>query len=61
MHVRESEIAASMLERQFFMIDSKQVQDGGVQVVHVHFVVNCSMAELVGLAIGDAWLNTATG
>ena len=50
-----------MAIRETLMIDAHEVQDGGVQVVHVHGILGDVVAELVGLAIAGAGLAAATG
>jgi hypothetical protein len=35
-HIGQAEVAALELERQFGMVDAQLVQDGGVQIVHMH-------------------------
>jgi hypothetical protein len=37
-HVRQPVIAATVAVGQFFVIDTKEVQDGGVEIVNVNFV-----------------------
>ena len=55
--IGEAIIPARMAEGQAFMIQPHQVQDGGMQVVHVHFVLRCHVAILVGGPIADAGLD----
>ena len=41
------------------MVQSKQVQDGGVQVVNVNAFLGRQDAVVVGLAVDDAFLDAA--
>ena len=43
------------------MVHSQQVEDGGVQVVHVHLVFDRGMAEFIGLPVAEALLDAAAG
>ena len=55
--IGEAIISAGMAEGQAFVIQPHQVQDGGMQVVHVHFVLRCHVAILVGGPIADTGLD----
>ncbi len=48
-----------MAERQLFVIEARQVQDRGVQVVHVADVLHRVNAELVRIAVGYAAFRAA--
>ena len=61
MHIRQSIIAAAEAIGQFFVVDAHQVQDGGVQVVDVDFVVLGVPAEFVGGAVCHAAFDAAAG
>ena len=52
MNVGQAELSALVLERQAFVINSHQVQDGGVQVVDVDRVLGDVVAERIGLSVG---------
>ena len=41
-----------MLEDEPLVIDAEQMQQRGLEVVHVHAVTNDVVAEVVGLAVG---------
>ena len=41
------------------MVDTHEVQDGGVQVVHMHGILGDVVAEVVGLAVRGARLHAA--
>ena len=43
------------------MFDAHQVQDGRVEVVHVHAVLDDVVAEVVGLAVGHALVDAGAG
>ena len=53
-HVGQPEVAALEAVGQPRVVDAQQVQDRGVQVVDVDRVLDGGVAELVGLAVGDA-------
>ena len=60
MNVRESEIPAGVAVSQCFMIQPHQMQQSGMQIVHMHGFVDCVHAELVGLTVSKATLNPTT-
>src|SRR5579864_3910364 len=44
-HIGEAEVAAAVAEREFLVVHAYQVQQRGVQIVHVHAVIDCVDAE----------------
>ena len=54
MDVGEAEVASLKTVGQLRVIESKEVQHRGVQVVHVDGVFDDVVAEIVGAADGDA-------
>ncbi len=54
MHVGEAEVAALVAEGEALVVEAELVQDGGVEVVHVHGVLGDVEAELVRFAVGEA-------
>src|SRR4051812_48976758 len=60
MDIGEAEITALRTERQLLMVESQQVQDCRLQVVHMHLVFGDAEAEFVGFAIGETGFHTAT-
>jgi hypothetical protein len=60
-HVGQLVMAALKLKRAAGVIDAKAAQYCGVQIVHVHAVADDVIAIFVGLAMGDARADTATG
>jgi hypothetical protein len=58
--VGQSEIATGVTVRKAFVIDSEEMKDRGVHVMHVDFVDDSVLAELIGLAIGDPRSDAAT-
>ncbi len=58
MHISQAEVAAGVLVRQLEMIQSQQVQHGGVQVVQMDLVFHREVAIVVGLAVANAPPNT---
>ena len=58
--VREAVVAPLELEGLPFMVDPEQVLHRGVEVVHVHRVLDDIVAELVGLAVDMTTSDAAT-
>jgi len=58
-HVRQSEIAALEPIGQLGMVESQQVQNSGVQIVHVHLILYYLEAELVAFSHRHAGLDAA--
>lgn len=61
MDVGEAEVTALESGGQFFVIEAKLVQDGGVQVVNVDLVLDRIETQFVGLAMVDATFNSTSG
>src|SRR5438046_4191108 len=59
--VGEPEIAAAVTEREPFMIEAEQMQEGGVQIVHVDLILDGAEAELVRRAVRHAATHAAAG
>ena len=57
--VGQAEVAAIVAEREPLVIQAQQVEDGGMEVVMRDAVLNGVHAELVGCAVGNAWLDVA--
>ena len=60
MYVRQAVPAALMLEREPFVVDSQQMQESGVQVVHVDGVGGNVVGKRIGRSIGRSSSHTAT-
>ena len=60
MHVGQSEIAPLESVGQLLVVDAEQMQDGRVQVVNVHAVLDDGVADVVRLTIRHACLDAAT-
>ena len=61
MDVGQAEISALETIGQLGVVEAEQVQDRGVQVVHVNEVLYDVEAEIVGCPDGDAGFDTAAG
>lgn len=60
-HVRESVVAAAVPESEFFMIQTHQMEDRGMEIMYVYFVL-CHLASIVvGLPEAEARLDTSAG
>ena len=57
--IGESEVAAGVAVGELFVVESEEVQDGGVEVVDMHAVVNGTKAEFVRFAPCHAATDTA--
>ncbi len=51
MNIGQSKIPAAVAERQTFVIDTHQMQDGGMEVVDVYLPVDGVPAEVIGRAM----------
>ena len=54
-------VAALEVVGQPFVVDAQEVEDRGLEVVDVDGVLGDVVAEVVGLAVGDAGLDAAAG
>ena len=61
MHICQTEIAAAVAEGQLLMIQPHQMQNRGMQIVNVDFLLNRSKAEFVRCSVGHSALHAATG
>ena len=59
--VGQAEVAALAAEGEAFVIDTKLVQDGGVEVVDVDFVLGGVVAKLICGTVGDAGFHAPSG
>src|SRR2546425_11798744 len=59
-YVRQTEVAAGVAVCELQMVESQHMQDGGVQVVDVHTVLDSVVAEFVGCAVDESGLHTGT-
>ena len=60
-HVGQPEVTALEAVDQFPVIDAQQVQQRGVEVVHVEDVFDRFVAEFVGGAVSDPALDATAG
>src|SRR6266480_2287808 len=60
-NVRQPEIATGVAVRKFFVIETQEVQDGRVQVVHVDHIFGSLKPKFVGGTIDRAALDPAAG
>ena len=49
-HISEPSLDAVVIEGEFFVIDSEEVQDGGVEVVDLNRILGDVIADFIGLA-----------
>src|SRR3954452_16990024 len=60
-HIRKAKVAARVTVRQLLVVETQQVQEGGVQVVDVDGILHGTEAELVGGAVDLSALDAAAG
>ena len=53
--VGEAEVAAGVVVGEAFVIEAEEVEDGGLEVVDVDFVLSDMEAEVIGLAVGSGF------
>ena len=61
MDIRQPHIPSTETERLKSVIDAKQVQHRGVQVVHLNFVLHRSITEFVGCTVNRSSFDSASG
>ena len=61
MHICKPEASPLVFVRQPFVVDAEQMEQRGLQVVHVHRVLYDVVAEVVGLPVGQSSLDAAAG
>lgn len=59
MHISEAEIAALVFVGELLMINPELVEQGGVEVVHVHGILDDIVAVVIGLAVSNAAFKAA--
>ena len=61
MNIGESKVATGVAESQLLMVQSEQVQDGGVEVVNVNGILSNPVADVICFAVHDPALHSAAG
>src|SRR5690348_13573759 len=61
MDVGQAAFGAVVVERQAFMVETKNIQDCGVEIVNSGNILDGFVAELIGGAVAEAALNTGAG
>ena len=61
MHIGESEVAALGAEGKLSVVETEQVENGGVEIVDVDFIFDGVEAEFVGFAVLDTAFDAAAG
>ncbi len=59
--VGEAEVAASIAIGELFVINTKEVQDGGMKVMHMDFLLHGVHAYFISGAIGETSAHPTTG
>ena len=60
-HIREAEVATLEFEGEFFVLQTEEMQNRGVEIMHVGRIFGDAEAEFVGLAEGLTSFHAATG
>ena len=60
-NIGEAEVAALVFEGELFVIDSEEMENCRVEVVHVHGIARDGIAEGIGFAMHAASFHTAAG
>ena len=61
MHVGEAEVAAVITVGKFFVIEAQLMENGGMEVMHVHSTLHGVVTVFVGIAVGETGLEAAAG
>ena len=61
MDVGETKVPALVLVGEALMVDSKQVHDGGVKVVHMDAILGDVVRVFVGMSMRMTWLGSTSG
>ena len=59
--IRQPEVTALMTECQFLVVNTHQVQNGGIQIMNVNGVFGDVVGEVISLAILETGLHTPSG
>ena len=59
--IRQTEISARVAVGERFVIEAEDVQDGGVEVMHVNGILDNVRTPLIRLAMGITTLDTGAG
>src|SRR5579863_797438 len=60
-NIGQPEVAATVTVRKLCMVDSQQIENGGVNVVDMHRLVDHLPAEIIRRTVGHSALDPATG
>ena len=60
MHIGQPEITSSVPIGESFMVHAEQVQDGGLQVMNIHFVIPQVVSEFITAAMDDTTLDAGS-
>ena len=61
MNVGQPALDAVVVKSQALVIETQQVQNGGVEIVPAHRIDSGAVADLIALSIGDPGLEPGTG
>jgi hypothetical protein len=60
-HIRGPVVPTRISVGELFVIESKQMEDGGVKIMHIHRPFSGKSSEVVRGSVGEAWLCPAPG
>ena len=62
MHIGEAEVSSLVAVGQAFMVNPHEMKEGGMEIMHMHFVVADDVgAEVIGCSVDQAALDAAPG
>ena len=60
-HIGQTEVAAFVTESELFVVHAEEVQDSGVEVMHVNLLLDRVLAEFVGFTINQSGPYSSSG
>ena len=60
-YVSEAEVSTGMMVGEFGVIETKDVKDGGVEIVDMYLVANDAIAGFIGSAVHKSRLHATAG
>ena len=61
MNISQAKIPSLVAVGEFLVVNSQQLQHGGVEVMDMDNVLNCMVTEVIGCAKGHSWTYSTTG
>ena len=51
MNISQPEVSTGIAISQFFMIKAHEMENGCMEIMHMHFSVSCMHAEVIGITV----------